>query len=219
MANRAKIYYPENQIEKNLFTKGKEWMVLDDWSEYTGFFHKYATGEVFSEKEWNPTTSKKLTPYQKKTDSYFKYLDLREYTQVNGQKERVIGGGGSQFSRYQAPRAVKRTPDQIEKQDGVMTRYFIYKRNEPNSVFFEVDKTQVADFDRDHTGINQYLYGLVEIPWKIDGTEFDVYNGDLLTTAGVVDTNQRIVDRFSKKFPILKSILTNPREHSIYDRR
>lgn len=218
MATRKKIYYPESQIEKNLFTKGKEWMVLDDWSEYSGFYHKYSTGEVFTEREWNPTKSKKLTPYKEQTDSYFKYLDLKEYVLNAGQKERVIGGGGAQFSRYDAPRAIKRTPDQIDNQNGVMTRYFIYKRNEPNNVFFEVDKSQVEDFGRDHSGINQYLYGLVEIPWKLKGPEFDVYDGEILVTSGVVDTNQRIVDRFSKKFSILKSILTNMREHSIYDR-
>lgn len=218
MARRKKIYYPDTQVNKNLFTKGQEWMLLDDWSEYSGFYHKYATGEVFTEKDWNPLVSKKLIPFKKKSDSYFKYLDLKEYVQIDGQKERVIGGGGLQFSRYHAPRAVKRRPDDIEQSNGIMTRYFIYKRNESNSVFFEVDKDQTDDYSRDHSGINQYLYGLVEIPWKIKGVEFDVYKNGLVVESGVVDTNQRIIDRFSKKFSILKTILTNPREHSIYDK-
>ena len=99
-----------------------------------------------------------------------------------------------------------------------MTRYFVYKRNEQNRVFFEIAKSQSENFDLDNEGINQYLYGLVEIPWKIDGPEFDVRKDGLLVTPGIVETNQRIVDRFSKKFPILKTILTNPREHSKYDR-
>jgi hypothetical protein len=218
MAFRKKIYYPENQIERNLFTKGKEWMTLDDWKEYNGFYHQYATGEVFTEKDWDPIRSKALVRYRDKQESYFKYLDLKHYTVVGGEKKLIIGGGGNQFYRYVAPRAVKRLPTEVEKQDGVMTRYFVYKRNEPNRVFFEVDKDQTDDYERDHTGINQYLYGLVEVPWKIDGPEKDVYKNGLVITPGVIDTNLRIVDRFSEKFPILRKLLNNPREFTKYDK-
>lgn len=218
MAFRKKIYYPENQIERNLFTKGKEWMTLDDWKEYQGFYHKYATGEVFTEKDWDPIKSKTLVRYKDKNDSYFKYLDLKHYTIVNGEKRIIIGGNGNQFYRYDAPRAVKRLPTEVEIEDGVMTRHFIYKENEPSRLFYEVSPEQVKDYDRDHTGINQYLYGLANVPWKISGPERDVYKNGLLHLPGVVDTNIRIIERFSKKFPILKQILTNPREFSIYDK-
>jgi len=216
MANRKKLYYPENQIIRNQFTQGGEWMTIDDWNEYIGFYHSYTNGETFTEKEWNPIKSRKLVPYKKREESYFKYLELTQYTVVNNQKEKLLGP--VDFSKYQAPRAVKRTPDQIEQKNGIMTRYFVYKRNEQNRVFFEIAKSQSENFDLDNEGINQYLYGLVEIPWKIDGPEFDVRKDGLLVTPGIVETNQRIVDRFSKKFPILKTILTNPREHSKYDR-
>lgn len=218
MAFRKKIYYPENQIERNLFTEGGEWMTLDDWKEYTGFYHKYATGEVFTEKDWSPVRSRKLVKYQKREDSYFKYLDLKHYVVVGGEKKEIIGGGGNHFYRYTAPRAVKVRPSQIEQEDGVMTRYFIYKRNEINRIFFEVDKSQVTDYGSDNTGINQYLYGLLEIPWKLAGPEFDVRKNGILIEPGIVDTNLRIVDRYSKKFPILKEILTNPREHTRFDK-
>jgi hypothetical protein len=99
-----------------------------------------------------------------------------------------------------------------------MERVFVYKRNERNRVMFEVDAKQIENFEKDNTGINQYLYGYVKIPWKLDGPERDIFDGSTLKTPGVIDTNQRIIDRFSKKFPILRSILTNPREHSKYDR-
>lgn len=218
MPIRKKLYYPENQIQRNLFTKGKEWMTLDDWKEYTGFYHQYATGEVFTEKDWDPIRSKTLIRYKEKSESYFKYLDLKHYAIVGGEKKRIIGGGGNQFYRYDAPRAVKRLPTEIEREDGVMTRHFVYKRNEPTRVFFEVDEDQTSDFERDHAGINQYLYGLVDVPWKIEGPEYDVYKNGLMIIPGVVDTNLRIVDRFSEKFPILKKLLNNPREHSKYDK-
>ena len=38
MATRLKIYYPENQIVRNLTTTGKKWM-LSDGTEYVGLYH------------------------------------------------------------------------------------------------------------------------------------------------------------------------------------
>jgi len=216
MVKRKKIYYPDSQIEKNLFTEGKEWMYLKDWKEYRGFYHKYTNGEVFTEREWDPNRSEVLVPYKQKSDSYFRYLDIKQYSLFQGQKYQNIGP--QKFYTYTAPRAVKRLPTDIETQNGFMERVFVYKRNERNRVMFEVDAKQIENFEKDNTGINQYLYGYVKIPWKLDGPERDIFEGSTLKTPGVIDTNQRIIDRFSKKFPILRSILTNPREHSKYDR-
>jgi len=217
-ANRKKIYYPENQIERNLFTRGKEWMTIGDWKEYIGFYHRYETGEVFTEKDWNPNKSLKLTKYKDMSESYFKYLDIRHYKEIRGQKETIRTSGLTQLSSYSAPRAVKVLPSEIHQKNGVMNRYFIYKRNEPDKVFFEIDEPQTVDYEVDRTGINQYLYGLITIPWKLSGPEFDVYSDNVLKISGIYNTNQRIIDRYSKKFPILRSILTNPREHTKYDR-
>lgn len=216
MAKRKKIYYPDSQITKNLYTGGKEWMFLNTWQEYRGYYHKYSNGEVFTEREWDPVRSEVLTPYKEKQDSYFRYLDIKNYTLFQGEKYEMLGP--KKFYLYTAPRAVKRLPTDIESENGFMERIFVYKRNEPNRVMFEVDQKQIENFDKDNTGINQYLYGYVKIPWKLTGPERDVFDGNTLTTPGVIDTNLRIIERNSKNFPILKQILTNPREHTKYDR-
>lgn len=217
-ANRKKLYYPPNQIQNNLFTEGKEWMTIEDWTEYVGFYHRYTNGEIFTEKEWDPIKSRKLVPFKNRDENYFKYLDLKHYTVIRGQKERVLTSGLTQVSRYEAPRAVRVLPSKSQIKDGVMNRYFVYKRNEPNRVFFEIDESQTTNYQVDRTGINQYLYGLLTIPWKLDGPEFDIYSGNVLKTPGIYNTNQRIIDRYSKKFPILRTILTNPREFTKYDK-
>lgn len=216
MARRKKIYYPEDQIEKNLYTRGKEWMYLNDWREYIGYYHKYSNGEVFTEREWDPNRSEVLVPYKERQDSYFKYLDVKKYTLHQGEKYELIGP--QKYFAYSAPRAVKRLPTDIETENGLMERYFVYKRNESNRIMVEVDSKQIENFDKDNTGINQYLYGLVKIPWKLSGPERDIYDGTMIKTPGVIDTNQRIIEKYSKKFPILKQILVNPREHTQYDR-
>jgi hypothetical protein len=109
-------------------------------------------------------------------------------------------------------------PNKTETAQGVMDRYFVYKRNEPNSFMVEVDKKQIDNFFTDNVGINQYLYNYLTIPWKLTGPELDVFLNGIVKISGVVSSNQRIIDRFSKKFPILRQILNNPREHTEYDR-
>jgi len=217
MAKRRKIFYPEYQITNDLFTKGKEWMTLDDWKEYSGFYHSYTTGEVYTEKKWDPVKSRRLIRYKEQSEDYFKYLDLKQYTVFSTGEKRKVLGATTQYYRYVAPRVVKRIPTTAEVNNGNMNRYFVYKRNEPERVFFEVDEAQVQDFTALNRGINHFLYGLVTVGWKIGGPEFDVYKGDLLVTPGVVDTNRRIVLRNSQKFPILAKLLRNLREFSQYD--
>jgi hypothetical protein len=59
---RKKIYYPEGEIQRGLYTEGKEWM-LEDGTEYIGDYHRYITNEVFTLSSYILGLSKKLIPY------------------------------------------------------------------------------------------------------------------------------------------------------------
>jgi len=217
MAVRKKIFYPDNQITKNLFTMGKEWMLLDDWSEYIGSYHSYTTGETYTEKEWDANKSKRLVRYKEASNDFFKYLDLKQFTVSSTGDKRKNMGETTQYYRYTAPRIVRRMPTQSELKNDTINRYFVYKRNEPQRVFFEIDQAQAMSYTKKNAGINQYLYAILTIQWRVRGPEYDVYRNGILTNPGVVDTNRRIVLRNSKKFPILEKIITNLREFSQYD--
>ena len=92
MATRKKLYYSEVEIEKNLVTNGKQWMLLENWEEYIGYYHSYSsTREVYTEKEWHPKKSKVLVPFKEKPKSYFNYIDLVSYTRDSGEKRRFSG--------------------------------------------------------------------------------------------------------------------------------
>lgn len=217
MSNRKKIYYTPTETQNDLFTNGGEWMELDTWTNYVGFYHIYSsTNEVFSEKEWHPTKSKKLVPFKNKSESYFKYVDLVNYRKSDGVKSELYGP--VKYDRFSAPVATVRELTESERQKGVMTRYFLFKRNELSTKLpIEVNKTQADTYPVSNYGINQYLYELVEIPWKVSGPEFDVIENGILKISGVASTNKRIVEKYSKKFPILRKVLTNFREFSIYN--
>jgi len=217
MATRKKIFYSENQITKNLFTKGQELMYLDDWKEYSGYYHQYSTGEKYTERDWDPVKSKRLIRYKEGNASYFKYLDLKHFTVFSNGEKRKLLGTNTQFYRYRSPSVVKRRPTTKELEAGVIQRFFVYKRNEKDRVLYEIDQEQASTYNTKNGGINQFLYGLIAIPWKLSGPEYDVYKNDILVTPGVVDTNRRIVLRHSKKFRILAELLHNYREFSKYD--
>lgn len=217
MTGRKRSYYSQEQIQKNLFTKGKEWMTLDNWKEYIGFYHKYSTGEVFTERDWIPNVSMKLIPYRNRSESYFKYADLKEYTNINGHKLKIIGNGVTEMGNFRTPIPSKKVPTRDDFAKGHMQRYFIYKRNEVNRVFFEIDAEQAKKYDLKRHGINQVLYGMESVTWKLTGPEFDEYYKGILYTPGVVDSNSRIILKVTNKFPIFERIVTNPREYTVYD--
>lgn len=217
MTGRKRVYYSEDQIQKNLFTNGKQWMTLDDWKEYIGPYHRYSTGEVFTEIDWMPNVSMKLVPYRKRSESYFKYADLTEFVNINGNKLPIRSSLETNIGNLRAPVYKKMPPKNEDFTRGYMKRWFTYKRNEAEKVFFEIDSEQVSTYNTKGSGVNNIMYGLLEIKWKLTGPEFDEYHNNILMNPGVVDTNSRIIEENSKKFRIFSSIIDNPREYTIYD--
>lgn len=222
---RQKIYYSKDQIVNNLFTNGREFMTLREFKEYTGFYHRYTTGEVFTENEWNPRKSERLIRWKQLSEPVKKYYDLKLFTKSKDTNRPYLKLKDSNYSQeyynYISPKPVRRKLTNKEIDAGNTYRYFITKRNERDRVFFEVSVDQGLNYGDYYTGINQYLYELLIIPWKVDGPEYDVYDkqSNFLKIAGVIDTNLRIIDKFSVKNPLLRQVLKNPRELTVYDIR
>jgi hypothetical protein len=217
---RKKIYYPDDQIVKNLFTNGGEFSLLDDFSEYVGFYHRYTTGEVFTEPEWNPLKSRRLIRFRKLQEQQKRYYDIKLFRRPDPNKpsvKRKYTTDRDEYFRYSAPRPVKRKLTQKEIDEGKTYRYFVTKRNERDRVFFEISVTQSQDYYRRGEGINEFLYELITIPWKVDGPEYDIYENDILKMAGVIDSNLRIIDRYSETYRLLRQIVRNPRELTVYE--
>jgi hypothetical protein len=215
---RSRIYYHPSQVSNNLFTNGKEWMILDNWGEYIGTYHQYITGETYTESEWNPLKSKRLIRYKERSKSYFKYVEMKQYFKNSEGKRKPKINAFGKYGVYTKPEPVIRIPTSDEFKQGKMTRHFAYKRNEPGVFFVEIGPNQKIDYFRDGAGINQYLYDIIDVSWKLNGPEYDTFNDrGILISSGVVDTNKRIILRISKKLPIFVKIVTDPRQFTIYD--
>lgn len=215
---RSRTYYPENFVTKNLFTSGKEFMLIKDWTEYIGSYHQYITGEIYTESEWNPLKSIRLVKYKERSKSYFKYIEMKQYKKNTDGSRKLNLNPFAKYDAYTKPQPIIRTPTSDEFKAGSMTRHFAYKRNEPGVFFVEIGPNQKIDYFRDGAGINKYLYDILDVPWKLNGPEYDTFNDrGILVSPGVVDTNKRIILRISKKLPIFVKIVTDPRQFTIYD--
>lgn len=218
MEKRNKLYYSESDIVTNQYTNGYFLMEFDTWQNYVGMYHFYkSTGEVYTEPDWDPIKSKKLIKFRPgKNPDYFRYVDLVHYTRIDGKKEELAGP--IKLHKFFPPVQYVISPTEVDKKKGIMTRYFLIKRNEVSTRNpIEIDPEQASTYETNGYGVNQHLYHLVELPWKLNGPEYDIYMDGILKSPGVIDTNKRVVMNYSRKFPILAKTITNYRQFSKYD--
>jgi len=143
--SRKKIYYPEGQIQKGLYTEGKEWM-MEDGTEYIGDYHKYITGEVYTKSAFVKNVSKKLIPYidlsQNDNMVKFEYDNLR-----NDEIESFV------FAKYE-----KTQPTQKDYDRGYYSRYFVKRHFD--QIITEVSKDTFNSVQDEH-------YIRLELAWKL----------------------------------------------------
>lgn len=202
MGLRPSIYYPEAKVTTGLFTNGKEWM-LEDGTEYVGFYHKYTDNTVLTEAVFSKSKSKKLIAYvPKSSQPTFIYNKLKN-----------IKPSEAKFpiSFYSIP-----TLDHYSK--GFFERYFIYRRNYTDLFkdLYEVNKDQYDSWKTPETGINEILYGAFIINWKLTGPLNDVRDQLQIKEFGVYDTNKRLAQYYDREFPGTSKVLTDYLEFSIY---
>ena len=124
---RKKVYYLKDEITNNLYTYGNE-LMLENNIEYTGPYHSYITGEIYTQSTWNPLESKKLIKFINTTQNNSEYTTLKPDLKT----------------KYDTIKNV--TPnipsDAIKK--GFITRYIL--QNVSSRVIYEVDKEQFESY-------------------------------------------------------------------------
>lgn len=211
MIKRKKIYYSENEIEKNLYTAGKEYMDMDN-NEYIGHYHKYIkTGEVFTELEYNTNKSKKLKPYltEISNKAIKQYLgtvkDVEELPDVTF----IVPNNLYKPNQYVAPIQYHPKPTPDEYKVGVMNRYFLKKRNARNGKILEVNK-KTYDLTTEKGPIDGNLWKRYTLKWRISGPINDIKNkANIVISPGISSTNRRILKKAESEFSGITSYLSN----------
>ena len=187
---RIKAFYSANEIVTDLYTTGQQWMTVDN-EEYIGLYHKYSTGEVYTQPKWNPEKSKKLIKY--------KVLDpaIIEYNKIT-----TIKLNYESFKTHN----IKITRQNIN--DGFIDRFILKKINENR--FYEVDKKTYESYSIKK--IDPSLYVGVKVKWTIAGPLQTTTKGTV-TIAGVRDTNIAEIERAEKQLPGLSIFLNDPLQY------
>ena len=208
MANeykRSRVYYTKAQIQNGLVTEGREWMFVDT-TEYIGQYHRYTTGEVFSEATWVQGKSRRLVPY----------IDVNSLDALEN------GINPTANYEYDAIKKLKinksTTPNQNteeitleDEKKSYFDRYFVCKVND--GFILELSQEDYAKVGT-KTGLTDVLWKKFRLQWKIKGPIHDILDSSgNIKESGVFDTNKRTVELYSEDYPELKSKLMDFTEY------
>ena len=189
---RIKSYYSANEIVNNLYTSGQELMTTDN-VEYIGLYHKYTTGEIYSQPTWDKNKSVKLIKYKDQPESVIEYNKISDI-EINYKS----------FNTYN----VAITKENINT--GYVDRFIIKRAND--NVFYEVNSDTYDMYTRED--IDPVLYLAVKFKWYITGNINDVRQGNILIP-GVKSNNYKELQTAEKTVPNITSYLTNLLQHYV----
>jgi hypothetical protein len=185
---RIKLYYPADEITNNLYTTGSEFM-LETKKEYAGPYHKYITGEIYTESSWNASTSLKLVPLKQSNIVVEQYQKLKPSVHVNNISPTSI--------------FVKLSTTDIKM--GVIKRYFMKRYDSLNII--EVDAAQYKMWQSGK--IDKNIYTAVMIDWFIAGPVNDTTQHGV-NLPGVQTKNIKQIKYANTVCPGMITYLTNP---------
>jgi hypothetical protein len=184
---RQKTYYTVDEITNNLYTIGHEFMTADN-VEYVGPYHRYITGEIFTQPKWDAQTSVQLIQFKQIPAAVKIYNELNSITIQTGIPNPVI---------------VQITSADINR--GYIIRYFIKRINEQS--ILEIDNVQYTKYMSNEFDTNMYV--ATKMYWFINGVSDDVQENGVLVK-GVVTKNQTQIKQSEQQVPGLSKLLTDP---------
>ena len=99
------------------------------------------------------------------------------------------------------PRYFRPSPTEQDYKRSYITRYFAKKTNSfDHSTIVEIDKEQFSGYGKKPHGIDDALYQIISLKWKISGPQNDVLDGSGTTIkVGVSQTNARTLKRKNRE--------------------
>jgi hypothetical protein len=193
-------YYPKSRIIENQKANPGEF-TLSNGVDYTGPYYTTFDGKSFTGA--NPYTSvsnllvKALPPI---ADSEFTDPNVDDYNQLKSSNQSLSLIDPTPFT----PK-----PTEEDYKRGKITRYFARQRNGTQFKLMEIDQTTYNNLNDRRGGLNYSLWKVISIFWQISGPTRDQRVGNIRTRAGIIDTNQRVLDNAEKDFIGIKQYLTN----------
>ena len=196
-------YIPKSLTNNNLFTNGGEFTDING-QPYRGPYHELFNGSIYSGNTPLDPTKKLLSriPRDESPNQVVNTPTNLQYSTLRPQNQELFEYGKN-------PSAFIPQPKGKDYQRGQIERYFAKKRNETPSRILEINQSTYNDIITQSGEYNYALWQVVKIFWKISGPLNDTRNPNGVVTAGIVDTNERLVNFTNKEFRGIKEYLSN----------
>lgn len=198
-------YYPLSRIITGSNTQGNEF--TSDGKNYSGPFYKTYDGFYFSGKDPVTGDNKPLTPVVDNTaarnKSQYDVADDANATEYNTLKnvDTLDIYGFSPINPFYPK------PTAEDYRRGYFMRYFAKKRNESGNVI-ETTLDVFTSLTRPDSIYNYQVFHAIEVYWQLTGPLKDSVNpNNGVRTAGIEDTNKRLVEMKAKTFKGLMTFI------------
>jgi hypothetical protein len=193
-------YYPKSRIIENQKANPGEF-TLSNGKEYTGPYYTTFDGKSFTgANPYTPNSNSLVRIPPKIADIEFVNPPFDEYNQLKP---------SNLSSSLIDPTPYTPKPTQEDYKKGKITRYFARQRNGTQFKLMEIDQKTFDNLSNRSGGLNYSLWKVISIFWQISGPLRDQRVGNIRTRAGIIDTNQRVLDNAEKSFIGIKQYLTN----------
>lgn len=134
-------YIPKNKIQTNLYTSGREYTTADG-ELYSGYYYKLYNGRAYTGKNQSDPPNLELFP-------------------------QTLGGDKLDIPPIPLVLYSPLLPTSQDYKNGVFTRYFNLKRNQP--IFTEIDKDTYQKFQQKDSQVSWETYKVFSLFWELTG--------------------------------------------------
>jgi hypothetical protein len=196
-------YIINNLTNNNLFTNGEEF-ADSSGKLYSGPYHQLFNGQIYSGDSPLSPTKQLLNrvPIDEPQSKIQNTPTNLEYSNLNPQNQELFEYGKNPIAHFPQPQNKDYKRGQIE-------RYFAKKRNSSPTLILEINQSTYNDLFTQSGEYNYALWQVVKIFWKITGPLRDTRNPNGVISAGIVDTNERLVNFTNQTFRGIKGYLSN----------
>lgn len=187
-------YYPSFKIVENQSTSGGEFTL--NGKPYKGKYYSTYDNRAFTGISPETGPSKPL-------ERVIRYQSAPGLNNANlsdrSKIDLAIRSGVSSTRIPGKPNNYYPSPTEEDYQRGYVIRYFTKKENEKGFII-EISKEEYNNIVNGTTDYDIRLYQVTQILWKITGPLRSVRTSQYNVTAGIIDTNQRLVETTNKNF-------------------
>jgi hypothetical protein len=200
-------YFPKSRIIENQKANPGE-MQTTLGKEYTGPYYTTFDGKIFSgANPYSPGSKPLVRALLNKNED-----DSNILPDFNNDNYKLLNPTNLAQLTDPTPFTPKPTPEDYKK--GKITRYFARQRNGTQFKIMEINQTSYDNLSNNRGGLNSSLWKVISIFWQISGPLRDIRVNNIRTRAGIIDTNQRVLDNAEKNFIGIKQYLSDLQQFS-----